>query len=75
MPQGLTKEQTMGKGTRRKNSATFKAKVVLAALAGDKMLAERAQQFAVHPNQVADAGSQLDPIKKFISKHRIKSAK
>jgi len=33
----------MRKGTRRKHSAAFKAKV---ALAGDKTLAELAQQFA-----------------------------
>jgi hypothetical protein len=30
----------MAKGTRRKHSAAFKAKVALAAMAGDKTLAE-----------------------------------
>ena len=32
----------------------FKSKVALAALAGDKTLAEIAQQFEVHANQVVD---------------------
>jgi transposase-like protein len=35
----------MAKGTRRKHAASFKAKVALSALAGDKTLTELAQQF------------------------------
>ena len=50
----------MGKRrVRRTHSAVFKSKVALAALAGDKTLAEIAQQFEVHANQVVDWKKQL----------------
>jgi transposase-like protein len=44
-------EMTM-KRPRRNHSPQFKAKVALAALQGDRTLAELAEQFDVHPNQI-----------------------
>jgi transposase len=42
------------KGKRRNHSPGFKAKVALAAVRGDRTLAELAEQFDVHPNQIQD---------------------
>ena len=42
----------MSKRPRRNHAPAFKAKVTLAALKGEKTLAELAQQFDVHPNQI-----------------------
>ena len=49
----------MTKRSRRTHSPAFKAKVALAAVKGDKTLAELAQQFDVRPNQIATWRSQL----------------
>ncbi len=37
---------------RRNHSNAFKAKVALAAVKGDRTMAELADQFQVHPNQI-----------------------
>ena len=42
----------MTKRTRRGHAPSFEAKVALAALKGEKTLAELAQQYDVHPNQI-----------------------
>ena len=49
----------MSKKPRRNHSPAFKAKVALAAVRGEKTLAELAQQFDVHANQIAQWRSQL----------------
>ena len=49
----------MSRRPRRNHSAAFKAKVALAAVRGDKTLAELAKQFDVHPNQIAEWKNQL----------------
>ena len=42
------------KNKRRNHSALFKAKVALEAAKGNKTMAELAEQFDVHPNQIQD---------------------
>jgi transposase len=51
--------ESMSKRPRRNHSPVFKAKVALAALKGEKTLAELAEQFDVHPNQITTWRSQL----------------
>jgi transposase len=49
----------MARRQRRNHSSVFKAKVALAALKGDKTIAELAEQFEIHPNQITDWKRQL----------------
>ena len=49
----------MAKRKRRNHSPIFKGQVAVAALKGDKTLAELAQHFDVHPNQITGWKSQL----------------
>jgi transposase len=44
---------------RRNHTAAFKAKVALAAVKGDKTLAELAEKFDVHANQIVQWRTQL----------------
>ena len=62
--------------TRRNHAAGFKAKVALSALKGDKTLAELAEQFDVHPNQISEWKQQLQEsaVDVFGSNSKVKTA-
>jgi transposase-like protein len=50
----------MKRRPRRNHSAAFKAKVALAAVKGDRTIAQLAEHFDVHPNQITAWKSQLE---------------
>jgi transposase len=50
----------MNRRARRNHSPAFKAKVALAAIKGDRTLAQLAEHFDVHPNQVTAWKAQLE---------------
>ena len=50
----------MNRRPRRNHTPTFKAKVTLAALKGDRTLVQLAEQFDVHPNQITSWKAQLE---------------
>jgi transposase len=49
----------MTKRTRRNHTIAFKARVALAALKGEKTLAELSQEFDIHANQIQQWRNQL----------------
>ena len=49
----------MARRTRRTHAPAFKVKVALAAIKGEKTLAELAQHYDVHPNQITAWKGQL----------------
>jgi len=50
----------MSRRPRRNHTAAFKAKVAIAAIKGERTIAQIAEQFDVHPNQVTTWKAQLE---------------
>jgi transposase len=62
------------KRTRRNHVPGFKAQVALAAIRGDKTLAELAEHFEVHPSQISEWKQQLTAAAVFAGTPRAKAA-
>jgi transposase len=50
----IERSSEMTKRPRRNHGATFKAKVALEAIKGERTLVELSERFQVHPNQIAE---------------------
>jgi transposase-like protein len=50
----------MSRRARRNHTPAFKAKVALAAVKSERTLAQLAEQFDVHPNQITSWKAQLE---------------
>src|ERR1700741_3001728 len=53
-------ERMMSRRPRRNHTPAFKAKVAIAAIKGERTLAQLAEQFDVHPNQITAWKAQLE---------------
>ncbi|HNJ51704.1 MAG TPA: hypothetical protein PKL61_12945, partial [Accumulibacter sp.] len=58
----------MTKRKGRKHTPEVEAQLVLATLMSDQTLAERAQQYDIHPNQITDS-FRLDAVRDAIRRH------
>jgi transposase len=59
MGEAIARQGAMMRRPRRNHTAAYKAKVALAALKGDKTLAELSEKFDVHASQILQWKTQL----------------